>query len=122
MRIISSPSSVPDFISFPGLACIILAVVIYAIDLFDPTATASFFNIDILASFEDEIIVKSGPGEEDGEEVGVSGEDQEMKAVEGNANGDPKPEDADGHYRNYEVGIAMKHARCVRDPSLLMNT
>ena len=76
-------------------------MVIYVIDLFRPRATASFFNIDILASFEDEVLVKSAPGEEDHNEA--NGNTHEMKPVEGNANGDNRPEDPDGHYRNVET-------------------
>ena len=94
---------------FPGLACIILAVVIYVIDLFRPTATASFFNIDILASFEDEVLVKSAAGDEDQNEA--NGDAHEMKPVEGNANGDTRPEDPDGHYKNVEVCTAIKHMK-----------
>ena len=89
-----------------GLACIILAVVIYVIDLYRPNATASFFNIDILASFEDEVLVKSAPGEEDQNEA--NGDTHEMKPVEGNANGDSRPEDPNGHYRNVEIQIKFR--------------
>ena len=70
----------------------------------NPTATASFFNIDILTTFEDSVIVKSTQGgEEDENKKEVNGEDQELKPVETNSNGEPKEESGDEHYRNVEV-------------------
>ncbi|CAB3984811.1 dual oxidase maturation factor 1-like [Paramuricea clavata] len=87
-----------------GIACIILAVVIYVIDLFNPTVTASFFNIDILTTFEDEVIFKTtGGGEDDEGDREPNGDAQEMRPVEGNANGEPRVGDGEEHYGNVEV-------------------
>lgn len=88
---------------FLGLACIILAVVIYIMDLINPTATASFFNIDILTTFEDAVIVKTKEEPEGYDDKGVNGDAQELKPREKNANGEPKVEDGEEHYGNVEV-------------------
>ena len=94
------------FYIFPGLACIILAAVIYGIDLINPTATASFFNIDILTTFEDSVIIKSKhePDEEE-DESGGGGETPGIKLVESNsnANGESRVEEGEAVYGNVEV-------------------
>ncbi|XP_028409127.1 dual oxidase maturation factor 1-like [Dendronephthya gigantea] len=89
-----------------GLACIILAVVIYIIDLINPTATASFFNIDILTTFEDAVLVKSKRESDEDDDEGIgSGEPQDIKLVEpnANANGEPRAEDGEEVYGNIET-------------------
>lgn len=80
-----------------------MSAVIYAIDYFNPTATASFFNIDILATFEDAVIVK-GEDEAANDERPVNGDTHELRPVETNANGDTRtPEDGEHKYANVEV-------------------
>lgn len=86
-----------------GIACIILAVVIYIVDLINPTATASFFNIDILTTFEDAVIVKTKEEPEGYDDKGLNGDAQELKPREKNANGEPKAEDGEEHYGNVET-------------------
>lgn len=85
--------------------CVILAVVIYILDLLNPTSTATFFNIDILTTFEDAVIVKTKQGLEDEEgDKEVNGDAQELKDVGTNANGgEPRDEEGDEHYGNVEV-------------------
>jgi hypothetical protein len=68
--------------------------------------TASFFNIDILTTFEDEVIFKTtGGGEDDEGDREPNGDAQEMRPVEANANanGEPRVGDGEEHYGNVEV-------------------
>ena len=71
----------------------------------NPTATATFFNIDILTTFEDAVIVRTKQDAEDEEgEKGINGDAQELKDVGSNANGgEPRVEDGEEHYKNVEV-------------------
>ena len=73
--------------------------------MLNPTSTATFFNIDILTTFEDAVIVKTKQDLEDEEgDKGVNGDTQELKDVGTNANGgEPRVEEGDEHYRNVEV-------------------
>lgn len=73
--------------------------------MLNPTATATFFNIDILTTFEDAVIVRTKQDGEDEEgEKGINGDAQELKDVATNANGgEPKVEEGEEHYGNVEV-------------------
>lgn len=87
-----------------GVGCIVLAILITVMDFYFPSATASFFNIDILADFEDVIIVKAK--EEVGEASNTASETSdssthELKPVENNGNGQSDNQEED--YGNVEV-------------------
>lgn len=90
---------------FTGIACIILAIVIYVIDLINPLATAAFFNIDILASFEDTVIVKTKGDADEGIEKNTTNSDsQEMISVGSTSNGDQNDEE----HENVEVKLTTQ--------------
>ena len=78
--------------------------------MYYPTATATFFNIDILTTFEDAVLIKpTEDGGEDEDDKRENGEAQEMKPVESSANGEPRAEDGEEHYGNVEVCMSLNY-------------
>lgn len=91
-----------------GIGCILLAIAIIVVDLYYPSATASFFNIDILASFEDVVIVKAK--EENGERSNENENEnkperteQELKPLEDKNNKQPIADEGEEIYTNVET-------------------
>ena len=96
-----------------GIICIVLAIVISIMDILFPSATASFFNIDILASFEDVVIVKTKEDHGETSNGDSPGEMQELRPKDNANQPATEPEEL---YGNVEVKIIVHF--CMIQPFL----